>query len=136
MLSSTYEDRDLRFGRLVLIAQNENFQAFVKVLKDLEKKRALPFELEVCYFATTKDDVLFAAELEYWAKYRRDWKVEVFVEQGEAAPFQRGDLGQPTLKTRADRTAVFASVYSAQRPVLAERLQTLGFDNSNIHWFN
>ena len=121
------------------MAQNENLQAFAKVLKDLEKLRRLPFALELCYFATTKEDVLFAAELEYWSQHRKDWKVEVFVEQGDFGPFQRSDLGQQALQARAGRkgrTEVFASVYSSTRPVLAERLQSLGFDSSNIHWFN
>jgi len=121
----------------VLVAQNENLQAFFKVLKDLEKKRVLPFKLELLYFATTKEDVLFAAELEYWAQHRKDWKVEVFVRDGaDVAPFRRGELEPNSLQSRADRTVVFAAVYSASRSLLGERLQALGFDNSNIHWFN
>jgi NAD(P)H-flavin reductase len=136
-VTSSYEDARLNFSKLLIVAQNENLQAFIKVLKDLERRRVQRFKLELLYYATTKEDVLFAAELEYWSQHRRDWRVEVFVEQGETVePFKRGSLAQAALQPRTGNTVVFASVYSARRPTLAERLQTQGFDNSNIHWFN
>jgi len=119
------------------VAQNENFQAFYQALKDLERKRVLPFKLEIHYFATTREDVVFSAELEYWSQHRKDWQVQVFLQQGEVvSPFQRGDLAQPALQPRAANTVAFVSVYGAQRPMVAERLQRLDFDNTNIHWFN
>lgn len=110
------------------------------MLKDLEKKNKLPFDLEIHYFGSTSDHLISISDLEYWKTQKKQWSVNIYVEEGKTLDiFNKSSFNPSFIKSEAKKvknTNIFISIHHQNRLSLIERLQLSQYNNNDIHWFN
>jgi len=123
----------------LFISQKENLQAFFKVLKDLEANKYK--NVSILYFADTKAEILFPAELEYWGT-TLNWNVTVALkdEKPQGKIFVKGSIYTPNsfeaLPKPSSRIDVFGCVPQLSMITIADALDKLGWNTKNFRWLS
>lgn len=128
----------MSFSTFVFVAEAENFQAFYKVISDLHAKNDK--NVHVVYFGQTPDDLMFVADLEFWAR-TPGWTVSLMVVS--PTPEWQYLVGRPEqataftkIPTPTASTGVFFSVYPVTRAPVCGRFETKGYRANQMHWVN
>ena len=138
-INSSKTDNTRKYSTLVFIIQGSNIQVFFKVLKDLKKEN---FD-NVCliYFDKSVDNLPFLSEIEYWIKTTK-WTIDVMVSNDAPKDWKylEGDINSSIAYRKIpdsnSSTAVFASVYNAQKAEISDKLDTKGYKTKQVFWIN
>lgn len=123
----------------MFISQKENLQAFFKVLKDLEARKYK--NVSILYFADSKGEVLFPAELEYWGT-TLNWNVTVALKNEAASGkiFVKGTIytlnSFERLPKPSSKIEVFGCVPQLSLITIADALDKLGWNTKNFRWLS
>lgn len=141
---STYKDVWVCPKRFLFVAEEENLQAFVKVLTDIQKTGG--FSVTLVYFAKTVEDIMYRSELEFFAR-QKNWIVKVYLSEpwtvnqkikDDANFISRGLPSQidcfKSVPTKEKGTETFISVHLINRVEVASVIEKLGYASDAIRW--
>lgn len=140
----TYKDLWTRPQSFLFVAEEENLQAFWKVIMDLHKTKPNS-SVTLLYFCKTTEEVLYLADLEFLQRTHKNWTVRILLEDTEMSSVeknseivQKGLPGQDVcykgIGKKDNGIKAFVSVHLVNRVDVASKLENRGFKPEDLQW--